>query len=146
MKRTLVKFSLSGIDGNSNRFLPSWGNIPNTHLGNLIKATLGNLWYNSGPNRGSNQHRTLKNTINLPGSSGLESALGLKPLALRTSLLSPGYALSLIGSQPKLSYSALRSKRLIRPAMWEACVQHDKMASNGWSLNGIDGITISHHT
>ena len=26
-----VKFSLSGRDGDSNRFLPSWGIIPNTH-------------------------------------------------------------------------------------------------------------------
>ena len=31
MKGAHVKFSLSGRDGNSNRFLPSWGIIPNTH-------------------------------------------------------------------------------------------------------------------
>ena len=31
MKGAHVKFSLSGRDGDSNRFLPSWGIIPNTH-------------------------------------------------------------------------------------------------------------------
>ena len=31
MKGTQVKFSLSGRDGDSNRFLPSWGIIPNTN-------------------------------------------------------------------------------------------------------------------
>ena len=40
MKRTPVKFSLSGRDDDSNRFLPSWGNIPNTHPGNLIRGHL----------------------------------------------------------------------------------------------------------
>ena len=31
MKGAHVKFLLSGRDGDSNRFLPSWGIIPNTH-------------------------------------------------------------------------------------------------------------------
>ena len=44
--------------------------------------------------------------------------------------------------QPELSYSTLRSERLIRPTTWESCVQHDKMTSNDRSLNDTDGITM----
>ena len=52
----------------------------------------------------------------LLGRSGLEPALGPTPLALRTSLLPPVCALSLIGARPKLSYSASQSYHRIQPA------------------------------
>ena len=58
-----------------------------------IGVTSGHLWYNLGPNHGLDQRRTLKDTTNLPGSSGLEPTLGLMPLALCTSLLPLGCAL-----------------------------------------------------
>ena len=41
---------------------------------------------------------------------------GLTPIAPRTFLLPPEYALSLFDSRPELSYSASRSERLIRSA------------------------------
>ena len=73
-----------------------------TQLGNLFltqteahpaKVASGHLWYNSGLTRGSNQRRTLRDSTNLPGRSGLEPTLGLTPLALRTSLLPTRVAL-----------------------------------------------------
>ena len=39
--RCSVKFSLSGRDGDSNRFLSSWRVIPNTHPSHLINGFLG---------------------------------------------------------------------------------------------------------
>jgi hypothetical protein len=48
--RSSISFSLSGRDGDSNRFLPSRGIIPNTNPGNQINGPLGHLWYNSGTN------------------------------------------------------------------------------------------------
>ena len=51
MKRTPVKFSLSGRDGDSNQFLPSWGIIPNTHPYSPhrghIRSPLVQLWSKS---------------------------------------------------------------------------------------------------
>ena len=58
-----------------------------------IRVASAHLWYNSGPNHGYNQRRTIKDTTNLPGSSGLEPALGLMPLSLHTSLLPLGCVL-----------------------------------------------------
>ena len=66
--------------------------LPRTHTP-PIRVASGHLWYNLGPNHGLDQRRTLKDTTNLLGGSGLELALGLTPLALHTSLLPPGYAL-----------------------------------------------------
>ena len=89
-----------------------------TQLGNLfltqtkahpVKVASGHLWYNSGLTHGSNQRRTLRDSINLQGRSGPGPALGLTPLALRTSLLLLVCTLSLIGAHPKLSYLASRS-------------------------------------
>ena len=89
-----------------------------TQLGNLfltqneahpVKVASCHLWYNSGLTRGSNQRHTLRDSTNLPRRSGPDPALGLTPLALRTSLLPPVCVLSLIGAQPELSYLALRS-------------------------------------
>ena len=67
-----------------------------TQLGNLFltqteahhaKVASGHLWYSSGLTRGSDPCRTLRDSTNLPGTSGLKPALGLTPLALHTSLL-----------------------------------------------------------
>ena len=66
MKGTQVKISLSGRDGYSNRFLPSWGIIPNTHLGipreGSLRSPLVQLKYN----RGYDQCRALRDTTNMP--------------------------------------------------------------------------------
>ena len=109
--RCSVKFSLSGRDGDSNRFLPSRGIIPNTnpnfphqgHIGSPLLQLRNQL-------HGSDQRRTLKDSTNLPRRSGLEPALGLTPLALRTSLLPLVCALSLTRAWTCLSYSASRSE------------------------------------
>ena len=90
-RHTQVKFSLSGRDGDSNRFLPSWGFIPNTHPINLINGCLGSPLVQL-RNRGSEQPRTLREST-LPGG---QSHLGLMPMAPRTSLLPPGCAVSLL--------------------------------------------------
>ena len=95
-----------------------------TQLGHLFltqteahptKVASGHLWCNLGLTHGSNQRRTLRDSINLPGRSGPGPTLGLTPLALHTSLLPSVCALSLIGARPKLSYSASRSYHQIRP-------------------------------
>ena len=82
----------------------------------VVKVASGHLWYNSGLTHGSNQRRTLKDSTNLPGRSGLEPTLGLTALALCTSLLPLVCALPLIGVRPQLSYSASWSYHRIRPA------------------------------
>ena len=95
-----------------------------TLLGNLfltqtkahpVKVGLGHLWYNLGLTRGSNQRRTLRDSTNLPGRSGLEPALGLTPLALRASLLPLVCALPLIEAWLELSYLASWSYHQIQP-------------------------------
>ena len=110
--RCLAKFSLSGRDGNLNRFLPSWGFIPNTHPINLISGCLGSPLVQLrnkfvGPPRSTLLGSPLCQVVNL--------TFGLTPIAPRTSLLPPECALSLFGSQPEFSYSASRSKRVIQP-------------------------------
>ena len=105
-----VKFSLSGRDGDSNRFLSSWRVIPNTHPIHLINGFLGSPLVQL-RNRGSAQPLTLREST----PSGGQSHLGLTPMAPRTSLLPPGCAVSLFGSRPELSYSASWSERVIRP-------------------------------
>ena len=52
-----------------------------------VKVASTHLWHNSRLTRGSNQHRTLKDSTNLLGTLGPGPTLGLTPLALRTSLL-----------------------------------------------------------
>ena len=73
-----VKFSLSGRDGDSNRFLSSWRVIPSTH------PSIPRRRANGSPlvqlrNRGSDQRRTPRATT-LPGRSGILTHL---PLDLR---------------------------------------------------------------
>ena len=96
-----------------------------TQLGNLFltqteahpaKVALGHLWYNLGLTCGSDQRRTLRDSTNMPGRSGLEPAHGLMPLALCTYLLPPVCTLPLIRARPELSYSASWSYHRIRPA------------------------------
>jgi hypothetical protein len=82
--------------------------------GSVIAVTLGHLWYNLG---------TVAVPISatplgiLPVCQEVQArpTLGLTPLAPHTSLLPPVCALSLNGSKPELSYSALRSERLMWP-------------------------------
>ena len=98
-------------DGNSNRFLPSWGIIPNTnpyfpHWGHIRSA----LVQLRNQLRGSDERRTLRDSTNLLGRLGIEPALGLMPLALRTSLLPSVCALSLTRAPSELSYLALLSE------------------------------------
>ena len=112
----LVKFSLSRRDDDSNRFLPSRGIIPNTNPYFPHRGRIGSpLVQFRNQLRGSDQRCTLRDSTNLPRRSGLEPALGLTPLAPHTSFLPPVCALSLTRALPELSYSASRSKRLIRP-------------------------------
>ena len=105
--RCSVKFSLSGRDGDSNRFLPSWGIIPNTHPINLISGCLGSPLVQ------------LRNKFTVPSNTALSGnplcqvvnlTFGLTPMAPHTSLLPPECALSLPGFRPELSYSASRSE------------------------------------
>ena len=107
--RCSVKFSLSGRDGDLNRFqLAGELFLTQTHT-SRIGVTSGHLWYNS---------RTVTGPISaaplgiLPVCQEVlaRPTLGLMPLAPRTSLLPPVCALSLIGSRSELSYSASWSK------------------------------------
>jgi len=71
MKGTQVKFSLSGRDGDSNRFLPSWGNIPNTHPGIPREGSLRSpLVQIRNQIRGYDQRRTIREPL-CQGWSGL---------------------------------------------------------------------------
>ena len=64
--RCSVKFSLSGRDGDSNRFLSSWRVIPSTHPSIPRRRASGSPFVRL-RNRGSDQRRTPKATT-LPGS------------------------------------------------------------------------------
>ena len=133
------QFSLSGRDGDSNWFLPSWGIIPNTHPYFPRQVTFGTTQVQSRVGPAPHPQR-----YNQSAKGARDS---IPPLGLRHWLSAHPYCLQ--GAhfncwcpRPELSYSASRSERLIRSTMWEACVQHDKMTSNGWSLNDTDGITM----
>ena len=110
-----VKFSLSGRDSDSNQFQPA-GELflTQTHT-SPIGVMLGHLWYNSG--RVVGPISAAPSGI-LPVCQEVQAwpILGLTPLAPRTSLLPLVCALSLTRSQPELSYSAMRSERVIQPA------------------------------
>ena len=103
--RCSVKFSLPGRDGDSNQFQPA-GELflTQTHT-SPIGVTSGHLWYNSGIVTGLISAAPLEI---LPVCQEVEArpALGLTPLAPRTSLLPLVCALSLTGAWPELSYSA----------------------------------------
>ena len=109
--------------------------IPTQTLAHPAKVASGHLWYNLGLTRVSNQCRTLRDSTNLPRRSGPSPTFGLMPLALRTSLLPPVCALSLIGDRPELSYSASRSYHQIRPTKCKACVQPDMRTYSELVLN-----------
>ena len=141
MKHTPFKFSLF-LTSDSNRFLPSWRNILNTHLGNLIRGHLGLPLVQFRSKSWVQSALHLQRYYQSARKLGTLTHPGLTPLAPHTSLLPPECALSLIGSRPKWSYSASQSERLIRPTMWEACVQHNKLTSNDRSLNDTDEITM----
>ena len=107
--RCSVKFSLFERDGDSNRFQPAWGVIPNTNPYFPVGVTSGHLWYNLGTVVG--QSSVAPSGI-LPVCQKFlaRPALGLTPLAPRTFLVPLVCALSLTRSWPELSYSALRSE------------------------------------
>jgi len=73
-----IKFSLSGRDGESNRFLSSWRVIPSTHPSIPYRRASGSPLVRL-RNRGSDQCCTPRATT-LPGRSGLLTQL---PLVLR---------------------------------------------------------------
>jgi len=73
--RCSVKFSLSGRDGDSNRFLPSWRVIPRTHPSIPRRRASGSPLVRL-RNRGSDQRRTPRATT-LLGRSGLLTHLYL---------------------------------------------------------------------
>ena len=107
--RCSVKFSLSGRDGDLNRFQPARELFLTQIHTSRVGVTSGHLWYNS---------RTVTGPINaaplgiLPVYQEVQArpTHGLTPLAPRTSLLPLVCAHSLTGSRPKLSYSALWSE------------------------------------
>ena len=107
--RCSVKFSISGRDGNSNRFQPAGELLlTQTHTSPIWVAS-GHLWYNLG---------TVMGLISAAPSGILPvyqevqawPAIGLTPLAPHTSLLPPVCALSFTGYRPELSYLASQSE------------------------------------
>ena len=91
-----VKFSLSGRDGDSNRFQPAGELFQTQNQTYLRQGSLRSpLVQLRNQLRGSDQCRTLRDSTNLLGRSRLEPTLGLTPLALHTSLLPLVCALSL---------------------------------------------------
>ena len=109
-----VKFSLSRRDNNLNQFqLAGELFLTQTHT-SPIGVTSGHLWYNSGIVAGLSS-TALSGILSVCQEVQAWPALGLTPLAPRTSLLPLVCALSLTRSRPELSYSASRWERLIRP-------------------------------
>ena len=112
--RCSVKFSLSGRDGDSNRFQPARELfLTQTHT-SPVGVALGHLWYNSGIVAGS---ISAAPSEILPVCQEFQAwpALGRMPLAPHTSLLPLVCALSLTVSRLELSYSTSRLERLIQP-------------------------------
>ena len=104
MKGSQVKFSLSGRDGDSNRFLPSCGIIPNTHPSIPREGSLRSpLVQLRNQIRGYDQRRTIREPL-CQGWSGLQPALGLTPMALRTSLL-PSRVRTFTANGPGLNWT-----------------------------------------
>ena len=103
--RCSVKFSLSGRDGDSNRFQPARELFLTQTYTSPIGVASSHLWYNLGTVAGPSSAAPLGI---LPVCQEVQArpALGIMPLALHTSLLPPVCALSLTGSRPELSYSA----------------------------------------
>ena len=107
--RCSVKFSLSGRDDDLNRFQAA-GDLflTQTHT-SLVGVASGHLWYNLGTVAGPSSAAPL-GILPVYQEVRAQHALGLTPLAPRTPLLPPVFALSLTGSRPELSYSASRSE------------------------------------
>ena len=103
--RCSVKFSLFRRDGDSNQFQPARELfLTQTHT-SPIGVTSGHLWYNSDIVVGL---ISAAPSGILPVCQEVQArpALGLMPLAPRTSLLPLVCAFSLTRSRPELSYSA----------------------------------------
>jgi hypothetical protein len=93
-----------------------------------LKATIDNLWYNSGWARTA----PCSQGYQWPGCSRLLTHLRLDPVA-------PFWGdFHFLTSQPELSYSALRSATSGWPAKCQACVQNDIEGSRSRSLIDID--------
>ena len=119
--RCSVKFSLSGRDGDSNRFLSSWRGIPNTNPASPVRVAKQVTF-------GTTQEKNKRKDAGLgrPAFSENHSARKCRILSTWLSMdlcqwlsVHPYYlqnASNPHGSWPELSYSASRSERLIWPA------------------------------
>ena len=119
--------------------------LTHTHT-SPIGVALGHLWDNSSTIVGKTSATSSKIQRIYQEAQDSNPPLGLHHWLSAHPYYLQGVHFNCSCPWPEFSYSASRSERLIRPTMWEACVQHDKMSSNGRSLNDTDGITICHHT
>jgi len=105
----------------------SWEFIPNTNPGLPATIALGHLWYNSGTYFAGPYRAT---------QSGTPDARTFRPsLPLGSIWSPPARSTQQNGSRPELSYSALRSERVIRPASDRHAFNLVKSANNGTVLN-----------
>ena len=109
--RYSVKFSLSGRDDDSNRFLSSWRGIPNTHPIHLINGFLESPLVQL-RNRGSEQRRTLRESTLPGGQSHLWTYANSSPHILTTTRVRTFTSRTI---RPELSYLTSRSEQVIRP-------------------------------
>ena len=142
MKCTPVKFSLSGRDGDSNRFLSSWGIIPNTHPyfphRGHIRSPLVQLKSKSRVRPALHRQRYYQSARKLgTRTRPWTHAIG-SPHILTTSKVR-----TLTARVPGLSWATwLRGRSDLSGQL---CERHafnmTRWTSNGRSLNDIDGIT-----
>ena len=108
----------------------------------LVEVASGHLWYNSSSIAGKTSAAPSKIQPICQEARDSNPPLGLRHWLYANPYYLQGAHFNCSCPQPELSYSASWSEWLIRPTMWEACVQHDKMTSNDRSLNDTDGITM----
>jgi hypothetical protein len=126
---TRVKCLLSRSDGDLNQFLTSWWFIPHTNHTHLLKWATSHQWHFPGRHRGITiMDRT---TQGLSDSQNAPWAHSSRPrhIPFSTSLPIRVYP------DPNSVTSFTVERYVIRPAKYEACVQHDKRDEQQSVLN-----------
>jgi len=140
IKRTPVKFSLSRRDGNSNQFLPSWGNIPHTHPGNLIRGHLGlplvqfrsKSWVQSAPHPQRNYQSARKlGTLTYPWAHAIGSPHILTASSVRTFTYRVLAWIELLGFTVGMTYPANYVRGMC--STWQDDLQWSVLKQHRWN-------------
>jgi hypothetical protein len=125
---TRVKCSLSRSDGDSNRFLTSWWFIPHTNHTHPLKWATDHQWHYLGKYRRTNWSRSTQ------GPPDSQDALWAHSSRFRHTPCSTNTRVR-VNPGPNNAISFAVERYFIRPAKYEACIQHDKRDEQRSVLN-----------